>query len=340
MALFNTAVLIMNVGTPESPSVKEVRRYLFRFLNDHRVIDIPRVFQKILVNLIIVPFRARGSARLYKLLWSEKGSPLLVYGNSVKEKLQDLLGDDYKVFLGMRYGNPYLKKVLEEIRTGGYTKVIVLPLFPQYASSTGGTAQASVMASVRHWNIIPEIHFMGQFYDHPGFIDAFVKRIREYHPENYDHLIFSYHGLPQRHILKVHPGIGCENCACIVRIPEYGKYCYKATCYETTRQLAAKLKLKTGSFSMGFQSRLTKKWLEPFTDEIIVTKAREGVKNILVIAPAFVADCLETTVEIGIGYKNLFLHSGGERLDCVESLNDMPEWITALKNMIIYTLPK
>jgi ferrochelatase len=335
MTTTKTAVLLINVGTPDSPSVKDVRKYLFRFLNDRRVIDIPWLLQKILVNLIIVPFRAPKSAKLYRLLWTEKGSPLLFHSNSVKIKLQEQLGSRYKVFIAMRYGNPGLHNVLDEIHSGEFTKIIVLPMFPQYASSSTGTAKAAVMDQVKRWNVIPEIKFINQFYNNQGFIDSFAHRISSYHPERFDHIIFSYHGLPVRHISKIHPGVDCQTCTCNLQFPEHGEHCYKATCYETTRLIAAKLGLKKEDYSQGFQSRLSDKWLKPFTDKLLVQKAKQGVKNLLLVAPAFVADCLETSVEIGIDYRNMFIQAGGNDLVYVESLNDMPQWISVLKEMIV-----
>jgi len=335
MASAKTAVLLINVGTPDSPSVNDVRKYLFRFLNDRRVIDIPWLLRKLLVNLIILPLRAPRSAKLYRLLWTDKGSPLLFHSTSVKDKLQDQLTGSHKVFLAMRYGNPNLEKVLAGIQAEGFSKIIVLPMFPQYASSSTGTAVAKVMDVVRKWEVIPDIRFIDQFYDNPGFIDAFVKRIQLHRTDKFDHIIFSYHGLPIRHISKIHPNHDCEACTCDLKFPAHGEYCYKATCYETTRLLASKLGLKKEDYSQSFQSRLSDKWLKPFTDRLLVQKADEGVKNILIIAPAFVADCLETSVELGIDYKNLFEKSGGNHLKYVESLNDMPEWIDVLKDMIL-----
>ncbi|MGF1586205.1 MAG: ferrochelatase [Bacteroidales bacterium] len=334
MSIQKTAVVLINVGTPDSYKVYDVRRYLTQFLNDPRVIDIPWLQRKLLVNLIIVPFRAPKSAKLYRMLWTDKGSPLLYVSQSVVEKLQVNLGERYKVFLGMRYGNPDLRKVLKEIGESGYSRVIIVPLFPQYASSSTGTAIEMVMDQVRRWNIIPEIRFINQFYDHPGFIDSFVKRIKSYDPLKYDHIVFSYHGLPIRHIAKSHPESDCANCRCDLEFPSYGTYCYRATCYETTRLIVEKLGLEKEKWSVGFQSRLSDKWIKPFTDELLIRKAGKGVGKILLVAPAFVTDCLETTIELGMEYKELFIESGGTNLDYVESLNDMPEWIDALDDMI------
>lgn len=329
-----TAVLLINVGTPDSTSVKDVRKYLSEFLNDPRVIDLPWLLRIILVNFIIVPFRAPKSAKLYKLLWTDQGSPLLVHSNSVREKLQEQLGNRFDIFVAMRYANPNIKDVLNRIRNSGYSKLLVVPMFPHYASSSTGTAMEAVMRQLKNWNVIPEVKFAGQFYNHPRFIDAFAERIKFNHPERYDHVLFSYHGLPVSHMNRVHPGIDCAGCSCVKNLPSHGMYCYKATCYETTRLLAAKLGLPEGKFSQSFQSRLSDKWLKPYTDFVLKSKAEEGAKNILIVAPAFVADCLETTVELGVEYKKLFRQSGGDNLDYVESLNDTPVWIEALQEII------
>lgn len=328
------AVILVNVGTPDKPEVKSVRRFLTRFLNDRRVIDIPWLAQKILVNLIIVPFRAKNSTRLYEKLWTPEGSPILVYLNSLAEKLQKLLGANYRVFPAMRYGNPALDKVLEEIRTGNFQEVVVFPLFPQYASSTTGTVVDYVMNKIRKWQVIPEIRFQGQFYDNQDFINAFVQQIKSYHPEEFDHVIFSYHGLPLRHIKRVHPKISYADCTCTREMPGHGKNCYKATCYYTTRLLATELGLPSSAYSVTFQSRLSRKWLSPFTDETVVDLAKDGAKKVLVVSPAFVADCLETTVELGIDYSNLFKKHGGEVLMLVDSLNDRDLWVRAVAGMV------
>jgi ferrochelatase len=329
-----TAVLLVNVGTPDEPKVSAVRRYLFEFLNDRRVIDLPLIPQKLLVNLIIVPFRAPKSTKLYEMLWTEEGSPLLVNANKNRDKLQASLGNDYQVFTAMRYQNPHLRKVLRQVRDQRFGKMIIIPVFPQYASSTTGTIGQFVSKEVAKWTVIPEIRFVSQFYDHPAFIKAFTERIKEFKPETYDHIVFSYHGLPNRQVDKVHPEIASTECTCEQAMPEHGKYCYKATCYQTTRLLAKSLGLKPDDYTLSFQSRLTKNWLKPFSDELVIQKAKEGVKRILFVAPAFVADCLETTVEIGVEYQELFEEHGGEKIQLVESLNDHPLWIETLKELI------
>jgi ferrochelatase len=328
------AVLLVNVGTPDEPTIPAVRRYLFNFLNDRRVIDLPLIPQKLLVNLIIVPFRAPKSTELYKMLWTPEGSPLTVNAEKTRDKLQALLGNNYEVFVAMRYENPSLRKVLHQIRDARFGKLILFPVFPQYASSTTGTVGQLVFREIAGWNVMPEVRMIGQFYDHPLFIKAFAERIREYKPETWDHLIFSYHGLPVRQIKKAHPQVDPDSCSCKKAIPGHGKFCYRATCYDTSRLLANALGLKQDDYSISFQSRLDKNWLEPFTDATLIRLAREGHRRVLVVAPAFVADCLETTVEIGIEYQDLFEKHGGEKVQLVESLNDHPLWIEAMKKIV------
>jgi len=190
------------------------------------------------------------------------------------------------------------------------------------------------MDQIKKWNTIPEIHAINQFYDHPAFLDAFTERIKSYHPENYDHIIFTYHGLPNRHLEKNHPEESIQTCNCETSLPEFGKYCYKATCYQTTRELVKRLGLQKDQYSVSFQSRLSNNWMTPFTDRNLVNRAQKGNKKVLVVAPAFVADCLETTVEIGWEYKELFIKNGGEILQMVESLNDSPKWIDGIEEIL------
>lgn len=328
------AVILVNVGTPESPSVKDVRKYLSEFLNDKYVIELPFILRKILVNGIIVPFRARKSSKLYKELWTENGSPLLYISENLKNKLQNTLPVEYTVFLAMRYGKPSLKETLEIIILNDFQEVIVLPLYPQYASSTTETVIEFIKERITKWKNLPEFRFIDQFYNNQGFINSFVEQIKKCNYQNYDHILFSYHGLPQSHIHKIHPKIRTTECSCESEMPLHGKYCYKATCYETTRLLVNQLQIPQEKYSVGFQSRLSKNWLAPFADELVVKLAKQGKKNLLVIAPSFVTDCLETMIEIKQKYKELFLTNGGEALDLVGSLNDSDLWVNSLKDII------
>jgi ferrochelatase len=331
---FKTAVVLANVGSPDQPTLPAVRRYLFQFLNDRRVIDLPWLLQKILVNVIIVPFRASKSTKLYQRLWTEKGSPLVAITNQTRDKLQERLGANYEVMVGMRYQHPSLKKVLQTIKEKHFDKIVVLPMFPHYASSTTGTIAQLVNIEIAKWNVIPELSIISQFYNNPLFINSFAKQICKYKLDEFDHVIFSYHGLPFRHTNKLHPGVKTELCNCDEEMPDHGHFCYKATCYETSRLLAKELNLSKSAYSVAFQSRLTRNWLNPFSDETIIRLAREGKKRLLIAAPSFITDCLETTVEIGIEYQRLFKENGGEVIQLVESLNSNDSWIEALYKII------
>ena len=338
-----TGVLLINLGTPDSPSVKDVRRYLFEFLNDPRVIDINPVGRFFLVNFIIIPFRAPKSAKVYKELWAGKslpagrqGSPIIIYGESVKEKLQKELGEEFEVELAMRYRNPSLDDVLTRMKKKNYQRIIIFPLFPQYASASTGSAIDKVMKIISKWWVIPELRIISQFYDDEGYINSVVERGKKYNINEYDHILFSYHGLPVRQVNKVYEdGKSCNDHNCENEINEDNKYCYKAACYATTRLIAEKLNIPKEKYTVCFQSRLDKDWLKPFSDKVVIEKAKSGAKKLLVFSPAFVADCLETTIEIGKEYQDLFVKYGGEKVQLVESLNDNPIWIKALKNMIL-----
>ena len=334
-----TGVLLVNLGTPDNPSKSKVRSYLSQFLNDPRVIDIPWLARKILVNLIIVPFRAGNSSKIYKELWTEEGSPLLLHSQKAAELLQESLGDDFGVHLAMRYKNPSMESVLDEMRKINYQRIVVLTMFPQYASSSTGSALERAMQIISKWWVIPELHFVSQYYDHPKYIEAFVERGRKYNHEDYDHVLFSYHGLPVRQVDKVYNEGLCEDHNCEHGVTEDNKFCYKAVCYETTRSIAGKLGIPEEKITVCFQSRLDKNWLEPFSDKVVEQKAKEGAKKLLVFSPAFTADCLETVIEIGDEYQEIFEENGGEKVQLVESLNDHPLWIECLEELVLDAFP-
>ncbi|WP_167611262.1 ferrochelatase [Maribellus sediminis] len=330
-----TAILLLNVGSPDAPTVPAVRRYLTQFLNDKRVIDLPWLLRKFLVNAIIIPFRVKNSTKLYLRLWTKKGSPLIYLTEELRAKLEQKQKDGDKVFAAMRYGNPSIKKALKEIKSEGFKKIILVPLFPQHAMSTTETAVAAAEKRIKKLGIKAEVKSVEQFYDHPKFLESFVKQGQKYDLSKYDHVIFSYHGLPNRHIEKCHPGINLAVCNCTTAgIPEHGKKCYRATSYETSRLLAKQLNLKPEDYTVSYQSRLSKNWLTPFTDVTLDEKLKEGKKKILVFAPSFVTDCLETTLEIGVEYGDEFYKNGGEKLQLVESLNAEDHWVEALNEII------
>ena len=327
------AIILINVGTPDGPDVKSVRKYLTEFLNDARVIDIPWLLRKILVNLIIVPFRAKKSAALYKIMWSENGSPLLFHSENLSSKIGALM-PGYEVITAMRYGNPSLKKILKNLESAQLSEIIFVPMYPQYASSTTGTVLEMIFDELKNWNVVPDIKIVSQFYNHPLFIRSVAAKIRKAGVEQFDHVVFSFHGLPMSHISKSHPSVEYKNCTCETTMPAHGEYCYKATCYETARLLAKECGIPRDLYTVAFQSRLNKNWLTPFTDKVLIEKAKSGVRNILIVSPAFVADCLETLVELEIENKKLFIENGGGNLVLVPGLNDSDEWADSLKNII------
>jgi ferrochelatase len=326
-----TAILLVNLGSPDAPTPGAVYRYLTEFLNDPRVIDIAAVGRAILVNGIIVPFRHRKSASIYKKLWTENGSPLIHYGKRNKEQLQSRFNEnETKVFLAMRYQVPSIDNTLREIEEWGAEKIVVLPLFPQYASATTGSVHEKVMQVISKWWSIPEVVFVPQFYDNPLYIQGYVDNAKQFDLKEYDRILFSFHGLPERQLDKLYDDNKCRNHSCEHEINEENHMCYKATCFATARAIAKGIGISEDEYTVCFQSRLGKGWIEPFSDDIIKELGDKGAKKLLVFSPAFVADCLETTIEIGEEYQELFEEHGGEKVQLVPSLNDSEVWIDAL----------
>jgi ferrochelatase len=234
----------------------------------------------------------------------------------------------------MRYGKPSLTAILKRLENAGIGEIIIFPMYPQYASSTTGSVVEKAIQLVQKWEVIPSIRIIAQYYSHPEFIRAYARQVRKYLSGDLGHIVISYHGLPVRQVDKVHPDVRCADCRCDLEMPDHGSYCYRATCYETSRLISAELKLDPGRVSTAFQSRLSRNWLAPFTDEIIGERADKGDKKILIMAPSFVTDCLETTIELGYEYRELFMEKGGEELVVVESLNDQDHWAQAIKRII------
>ena len=330
-----TGVLILNLGTPDAPTPGAVGRYLREFLGDGRVIDIPYIPRKILVNGIIAPTRKFKSSAEYKKVWTEKGSPLLLYTEELLEKLKARFeGEDVTVEMAMRYQSPSMDDVLAKMQKANYDKLVIVPLYPQYASATTGSTIEKAMEIISKWYVIPEVSMVSQFYDDPRYIDTIVEVAKPFDLKAYDHILFSYHGLPERQVDKVYEDRKCSNHSCETEINEENKFCYKATCYATTRLLAEKLGLSEEEYTVCFQSRLDKKWLRPFSDDVIKELAEKGAKKLLFFSPAFVADCLETTVEIGEGYLEEFQEMGGESLELVPSLNAHPMWVDCVEGLV------
>jgi len=330
-----TGVLLVNLGTPDSPSVPDVRKYLREFLMDNRVIDIPYITRLLLVNLIIAPFRGPKSAKVYKELWNERGSPLKYYGYDVEALLQKELGDEYIVALGMRYQNPSLHSAIDKLKDKGLKEIVVLPMFPQYASASTGSVMEKVMDIVKSWELIPNIRFIDSYPTHPTFIKAFVDVAKPHLQHAFDHYVFTYHGLPERQITKSDITGKCLTDGCCDTLHKDNRLCYRAQCFATTRELVKELNLTPEQFTVCFQSRLLKDpWIKPYTDDIIKKLAAENKKKVLAFVPSFVADCLETTIEVGEEYKELFEELGGEHWEMVESLNTNHIWVECLKELV------
>ena len=313
------ALLIVNLGTPNKPTYFSVFKYLRQFLMDRRVININPILRFFLVNLIICPTRSFSSTKIYKKVWNkETGSPLLHNTKKLTQKIQSKL-PEYTVEYAMRYQNPSIENVLNKLLIQNPDEIIILPLFPHYAAATTGSVYEEVSRILSKKWVVPKIKFINQFYDNDKFIDAWVEKARKFNINSYDKIIFSYHGIPNSHVDNVYENSVCNDHDCEKKITEDNKFCYKATTYETTKLIA---------------SRLTNKWLSPFTDEVLQSMAKEGKKNVLVFSPSFTADCLETIIEIGDEYNELFISSGGQKLDYVESLNYSDLWSDAIISII------
>ncbi|MDX2189869.1 MAG: ferrochelatase [Bacteroidota bacterium] len=332
-----TGVLLVNLGTPDSYKVSDVRKYLIQFLNDPRVIDISALGRFLLVNFIIAPFRSPKSAKIYKEVWTDKGSPLLIYGEQLTKKVQNKLGDNYKVVLGMRYQNPSLESAVNQLWDCGIDKILLFPMFPQYASASTGSVIEEFNRIIAKKQIFPNIKIVSNFFDHPLFIKAFVELAQGYlQKQSYDHILFSYHGLPERQIKKGDcTGTCLVNSDCCSTIHSMNYFCYRAQCYETTRLIAKQLNLNPVDYTTSFQSRLgNDPWIKPYTDFEIKRLVKEGKKRVLVLVPSFVADCLETIVEVGREYEEIFKDVGGEHWQMVPSLNTSDTWVDMIEDVV------
>lgn len=330
-------VLITNLGTPDAPTRGAVYRYLKQFLLDGRVIDIPAVPRHLLVRGIIAPFRSGSSAKLYQQVWTAEGSPIKVYGYKVASGVQASLPDNYHVELAMRYQNPSIESALDKLLEKSVDEIIVFPLFPQYSSACTGSIHQEVMRLLSKKQVIPELKLINSYHDNPDVLSIYADNAAEMGLDNYDHFVFSFHGTPQRQMKKADPSgkhcIKTENCCSIACTAN--KYCYSHQCHQSAHAIADLLSIDTKDYTIAYQSRLgADPWLQPYTDKTLEHLLEQGKKNILVFSPAFVADCLETTIEIGYEYKEDFDELGGEKLDLVPSLNDDQRWIDAITAMV------
>ncbi len=334
-------VLLINLGTPDSPSVKDVRRYLREFLMDKYVLDLPYLTRWFLVNVIIATFRGPKSAAIYQKLWTKNGSPLLYYGKKVTELLQNKLGENFTVLFAMRYQNPSINVILQEIKSNQITDLTVIPLYPQYASSSTKSSIEKVKEELLKINYAPKIKWIENFLSNEKFIETFAELGNNYwQTKQFDKVIFSYHGIPERHVLKDCNNGFCQlDNKCCSNYNETNRLCYRAQCFETSRLIAKKMKLQEHEYLVTFQSRLETRtrdpWLKPYTDIVIANLPQQGFRNVLCFSPSFVADCLETTIEVGEEFMEIFKRNGGNDWQLVESLNDHPLWISALEDLVL-----
>jgi len=329
-----TGVLLVQLGTPASTGVSDVRRFLRAFLSDPRVIDIAAPARWLLVNAIIAPFRAPRAARAYRSIWTAEGSPLRVHSRALAEALARVLGPGFRVELAMRHGAPAIAPALERLVAADVKRIVVQPLFPQDAASSLGSASQAVLAEIgARWNV-PEVLALGSFYDDPGFIAAAAALARpifeQLHP---DHVLMSYHGLPERQVRRSDPSaahcLAREDC-CATLGPR-NRHCYRAQCHATSRALARALALAPERTTTSFQSRLGRTpWIGPHTDRILPDLAKAGVRRLAILCPSFVADCLETLEEIGLRARHQWTALGGEAFSLIPCVNASPAFVEAL----------
>ena len=329
----NKGILLVNLGTPDSSSVKDVRRFLREFLMDPLVVDIPFIPRWLLVNGIIAPLRGPKSASEYQLVWTEDGSPLKVHGKALLTSIKEKFSGRFHVALGMRYQNPSIRSALEELKSAGCSEILIFPLFPQYAEATSLSVLNKVSAELKSMNWQVKTSHINSFETDDDYINALVSQANSISVKNIDHWVFSYHGLPERQLKKLNAS--CLTGNCCDSLNESNKNCYRAQSFATTRAIANKLGLTEQQYSICFQSRQGNiPWTQPYVDDVIEDLAKQGHKNIMVFSPAFVADCLETTIEIGHTYRQLFKDLGGDDLHLVPGLNNADVWIDAVANLI------
>ena len=332
-------LLLINLGTPDAPTATAVRPYLREFLMDPRVIDVNPLLRWLIVHVGILPRRPRASAHAYQQIWTDRGSPLLFHSLDLTRAVAERLGGaGYEVELGMRYGNPSIGAALKRLRERGVEDLWVLPLYPQYAASSAGSSVARVYELIgEEWDPV-RVRMLPEFYTDEGFLEAFAEVGRSAGVgAGTDHVLFSFHGVPERQIRKSDPtGAHClASESCCAAIGEHNRRCYRAQSYATARLLAQRLGVDPSRYTVSFQSRLGRTpWIRPYTDEVLPELAKKGVKKLAVICPSFVADCLETLEEVGIRAREQFLAAGGEAFTLVPSLNATPKWVNAVVQLV------
>lgn len=319
-------VLLVNLGSPDSTKVSDVRKYLDEFLMDSRVIDMPYLSRALLVKGIILRTRPKKSAAAYQKVWTPEGSPLIVHSRKLTEKVQAQV--TIPVRMAMRYGNPSIASAIASLAQEGITELFLMPMYPQYAMSTTETIEVLTQKILRKKYPHIQLTSLPPFYNQPEYVRVLVSSIKEYYREN-EYLLFSYHGIPERHIHKsdvTHSHCQIDSSCCNTPSPAHA-YCYRHQCYALTEAVAQELKLDKDTYSVSFQSRLGRDpWLQPYTDTTLEALAKKGIKQLSVVTPAFVADCLETLEEIAMEGKETFLEHGGTDYHCIPCLNERDDW--------------
>ena len=326
-------ILLVNLGSPKSTKVEDVKEYLDEFLMDERVIDYPWFFRALLVKGIILNTRPKKSAAAYKTVWTDEGSPLIVITKQIQQKLQKLV--DIPVEIGMRYAEPSIETGIRNLVEKGVEEIVLFPLYPQYAMSTTETVIEKAEEVRKKFFPDININYVEPFYNREIYINSLAESIREKLPADFDLLQFSYHGVPERHIYKTDPTKTCNmnNCCQKEDNPSH-KFCYRHQCYKVTELVCEKLGIPKEKALVTFQSRLGKdKWMEPYTDATLEGLGKKGIKKLAIVCPAFVSDCLETLEEISEEGKEIFLHGGGERFDYIPCLNEKESWVQVVKTL-------
>ncbi|MDB0060854.1 ferrochelatase [Gammaproteobacteria bacterium] len=328
-------ILLLNLGTPEEPTAKGLRKFYKYFFSDPYVFDFNAVGRWLLRNLIIIPFRAPKTAKDYATIWMDEGSPLKVYADRLLQSVQqayDEAGEDVLVLNGMGYSEPFIWDTMAEFERRGVRDILVMPLFPQYSTATTESVFHGVRESAKKWKEAPNLKFVDDLYAEPAFISAWAALIGKHvNDAQAEHIIFSYHGLPESNIKRADKNGVCEMGVCCETITDKNKLCYRAQCVATTRSIAAAMGWGEDRYSIAFQSRFgNQAWIQPYLDEHLEILIEKGVKKVAVVTPSFVSDCLETIHEIGIEYKEEFMEGGGEAFQLVPNLNDEKTWFDSV----------
>lgn len=337
MNINKTGVLLVNLGTPDNPNIKDIRNYLKEFLMDKYVIQLPWIIRAILVYGLILPFRPQKIVQAYQAIWTKQGSPLLTISQNLCSKLQEQLGGAFQVELAMRYGKPNINNALDKLQKS-CSKIIVVPQFPQYAESTTRSLYQVIFNYFKKQEKIPELVFIRDFYDMSSYIQSQANQIKQtlvQQNSQPDHYLFSFHGLPENHVKKL-DNLHCDMNQACPSVSQENQYCYRAQCFATAKLLAQELKLSEKDYQVSFQSRLGRTpWIKPYTDKILPNLIKQGVKNLLVACPAFTVDCLETLEEINIRAKEQWQQLGGNAFMVAPCVNTDEIWVKGLKELII-----